>query len=135
MRVEFKVQSSKFKVQGSRFKVQGVELDVYELAARWGVAIEYGRWPLVTVGEYDARAAKITVNEAALEVAPDKELAARAIIAHELGHVAARRFGVVCKNQEVWAHDFAAQILDDARLLTGLETLWRETNDGNFSRY
>jgi hypothetical protein len=109
--------------------------DVYELAARWGVAIEYGRWPLATVGEYQARAAKIAVNEAALEVAPDRELAARAIIAHELGHVAARRDGVAREDEEAWAHNFAAQLLGGSNLLAELEAVWRRANDRTFPRY
>ena len=140
MRVEFKVPGSRFKVQSAEelsaaLAAEFGTRDVYELAARLGVAIEYGRWPLVTVGEWDARAAKITVNEAALDVAPDAKQAKAAIIAHELGHVAAHKYGLDSADKEKLAEEFAAYLLGDTQLSVNLRNIWRKAHGEAISRH
>jgi hypothetical protein len=120
--------------------------DVFEIAARAGLKVEYSRWPLITVGEFERRTSTITVNLAALEIqgkpigqSPDQ--LARLIVAHELGHYFDER-STTKRNRgasgpwfmrdagqkasaEHVAHSFATTLV---RLTVGLEqveSLWR----------
>ncbi|MER3426811.1 MAG: hypothetical protein C4334_01735 [Pyrinomonas sp.] len=91
--------------------------DVYEIARRLGVSIDFARWPLVTVGECEA--CTIRVNLTALDRAPhrrgwfSRDGLARIIVAHELGHLLAARWGVEDKRaDEGLIHDFVRELLE-----------------------
>ncbi len=53
--------------------------DVFEIARRLNISITYGKWFPVTLGEFDKKNKRITVNLNA-------EISFEKIIAHELGH-------------------------------------------------
>lgn len=53
--------------------------DVFEIAKRLDISITYAKWFPVTLGEFDEKNKRITVNENA-------EIPFEKIIAHELGH-------------------------------------------------
>ena len=123
--------------------------DVFKLAALAGVRVEYGRWPPVTVGEFEPRTSTISINLAAVERAlgSDESRApswtlVRVIVAHELGHFFAARFGRkpsrVGKGQgrpagrrgahsfaEQCAHGFAGELLRLPFAAEECERLWR----------
>jgi hypothetical protein len=114
--------------------------DVYELARHLELTIETARWPLVTVGEWDARARTIHINQAALDKAQAAgiavELAQTVIVAHELGHARAatklEKSYPTRELNEILAHTFVLNLLQCMALLERLETIWR---DGTLSRY
>ena len=120
--------------------------DVLEIAACARLKIEYRRWPLVTVGEFDPRTLTVTVNLTALEKLEQgssysAECAARVIIAHELGHFFDRRFAVTAQpakatfwsrkdsarrqDLEKVAHSFAAELLRLPNAVEQLHSIWR----------
>ena len=53
--------------------------DVYEIAQRSDISVEFERWYPVTLGEFDRKNRRITVNRNAA-------VGAETIVAHELGH-------------------------------------------------
>ena len=53
--------------------------DVYEIARRSDISVVFERWYPVTLGEFDRKNRRITVNRNAAVVA-------ETIVAHELGH-------------------------------------------------
>lgn len=116
--------------------------DVFELARQACVRIVYERWPLVTVGEYDPRAATIRVNLAALEQSRQRneagvawaspKMLARMIVAHELGHLfdmrersASSRNRKEDAARELMAHAFARNLLEIPFIPNCYERLWR----------
>src|SRR5882724_10929189 len=63
------------------------------IAEMIGVRVSYGRWPMVTVGEFDSKNSTINVNLNALQNAKQEtdrwfsaEVLLDVIVAHELGH-------------------------------------------------
>jgi Zn-dependent membrane protease YugP len=116
--------------------------DVFDLARQACVRVVYERWPLVTVGEYDPRAATIRVNLAALEQSrqrneagaawPSPEMLARMIVAHELGHlIDAREHSASSRNRkrdavhELIAHAFARSLLGMPASPSCYEKIWQ----------
>lgn len=117
--------------------------DVFDLARQACVRVVYERWPLVTVGEYDPRAATIRVNLAALEQSrqrieafgvawPSTEILARLIVAHELGHLFdARERSASSRNRkrdatrELIAHAFARNLLGMPASASCYEKFWQ----------
>jgi hypothetical protein len=120
--------------------------DVFEIAASAGLKVEYGRWPLITAGEFEPRRSTVTVNLAALEQAEkgsaySAKVAARVIIAHELGHffdgcfdtapqprianLWSRQNSKRRQDQEQVAHSFAAELLRLPDAVEQLHSIWR----------
>jgi Zn-dependent peptidase ImmA (M78 family) len=79
--------------------------DVFEIALRYDISITYGKWFPVTLGEFDRKNRRITVNENA-------EIPFEKIIAHELGHYFLEEFSPQkYGDTEKICDDFAEQLL------------------------
>jgi hypothetical protein len=79
--------------------------DVFEIARRLDISITYVKWFPVTLGEFDAKSKRITVNENA-------EIPFEKIIAHELGHYFLQEFLPQRHGDtEKFCDDFADELL------------------------
>lgn len=81
--------------------------DVFEIVERLGISITYGKWFPVTLGEFDRKNKRITVNKNA-------EMPFEKIIAHELGHYFLLEiFGSesLSFDEEKFCDDFAKELL------------------------
>jgi hypothetical protein len=113
-------QADAAREQGARLAGRVIEeyatRDVFEIADRAGVRIAYERWPVVTIGECEPRAAIIRLNLNALERVRSAGKIERAIIAHELGHFFAARFGIEVDREEgeLVAFSFAENLIYEA---------------------
>jgi Zn-dependent peptidase ImmA (M78 family) len=72
--------------------------DVFEIARRLDISITYAKWFPVTLGEFDKKNRRITVNENA-------KIPFEKIIAHELGHYFAQDLKLV--DEEKFCDEFA----------------------------
>lgn len=82
--------------------------DVLLIAERSNVPVVYGDWHPATVGEFDRKTRTICVNRRAVV---EKKYSERAIIAHELGHFFAAVFNLDKKSEEIFACEFAGELL------------------------
>lgn len=82
----------------SRFQTN----NVFEIAERLDISITYETWFPVTLGEFDRKSMRITVNKNA-------EIPFEKIIAHELGHYFAQNLTVI--DEERFCDEFAAELL------------------------
>ncbi len=82
--------------------------DCFAIAEKSGVRIVYESWHPSTVGEYDKISKTICVNRRAFE---NGKFSEKTIIAHELGHFFAARFNLDRKAEELYAEEFAAQLV------------------------
>lgn len=76
--------------------------DVFEIAERLGISITYAKWFPVTIGEFDKKNRRITVNENA-------NILFEKIIAHELGHYFAQDLKLI--DEEKFCDNFADELL------------------------
>ena len=85
---------------------------VFEIARKANVSIIYGKWFPVTLGEFDKKKRRITVNENA-------QIPFEKIIAHELGHYflgelsPQRRRDAEIFNEEKFCDEFADELTKD----------------------
>jgi predicted SprT family Zn-dependent metalloprotease len=84
--------------------------DVYAIAETAGVKIVYENWHPVTIGEFERKTLTIRVNRRALENDKNGAMLERKIIAHELGHFFAAGLKLEKKEEEAFAHAFAADL-------------------------
>lgn len=103
---------------GTQCKMEGIKLagkiiskfqtgDVFEIARKLNISIVYEKWFPVTLGEFDKKNRRITVNENA-------QISFEKIIAHELGHyfleeIAPQRH----RDAEKICDDFAEELTKD----------------------
>jgi Zn-dependent peptidase ImmA (M78 family) len=78
--------------------------DVFEIAARLDISIIYSLWFPVTLGEFDKKNRRITVNENA-------KIPREKIVAHELGHYFAQNLKL--SDEENFCDDFADELTRD----------------------
>ena len=76
--------------------------NVYEIARTLDISITYAKWFPVTLGEFDKKTKRITVNENA-------EITFEKIIAHELGHYFAQDLNLA--DEEKFCDNFAEELL------------------------
>lgn len=84
--------------------------DVFKVAEKAGVRIIYESWYPTTIGEFEKETKTIRVNRRALENKNAAQLE-RIIIAHELGHFFALDLELERSEDEVFAREFAAELL------------------------
>lgn len=82
--------------------------NVFAIAEKSGVEIVYEYWHPVTVGEFDKKKNIICVN---LQALTHKKFSECAIVAHELGHFFAKEFNFDRKNEEIFACEFAEELI------------------------
>lgn len=87
--------------------------DVFSIAEKVGVKITYGKWFPMTIGEFDKKTKTIFVNQNALVKALNPDALERKIIAHELGHFFANDLNLGKKEEEKFAMEFAAKLLEN----------------------
>jgi Zn-dependent peptidase ImmA (M78 family) len=81
--------------------------NVFEIARRLGISITYAKWFPVTLGEFDKKHRRITVNENA-------QIPFEKIIAHELGHYFLEEFEAQKnENTEKICDEFADKLTKD----------------------
>jgi Zn-dependent peptidase ImmA (M78 family) len=81
--------------------------NVFKIARKLAISIAYAKWFPVTLGEFDSKNKRITVNENA-------EIPFEKIIAHELGHYFLQtKFDLktVTVNKEKFCDEFAEELL------------------------
>jgi Zn-dependent peptidase ImmA (M78 family) len=78
--------------------------DVFEIARRLDISITYAKWFPITLGEFDKKNRRITVNENA-------KIPIEKIIAHELGHYFAQDLKLV--DEEKFCDEFAEALTQD----------------------
>ena len=88
--------------------------DVYKIAEKNGVSILYEDWYPVTIGEFERKTKTIRVNLRALENQENAKSLERTIIAHELGHFFAKTFNFKKMDEELFAHEFAENLISSA---------------------
>jgi Zn-dependent peptidase ImmA (M78 family) len=88
--------------------------DVYEIAEKNGVSILYENWYPVTIGEFERKTKTIRINLRVLGNKGNNEILERTIIAHELGHFFAGEFHFNKKDEEIFAHEFAENLISSA---------------------
>jgi len=80
---------------------------VFEIARKSNIAIVYGKWFPVTLGEFDIKNKRITVNE-------NGEIPFERVVAHELGHYFLRENfepGPLSFDEEKFCDEFADELL------------------------
>ncbi|MCU0238996.1 MAG: hypothetical protein MUC29_06105 [Pyrinomonadaceae bacterium] len=77
--------------------------NVFEIAEKLEILIVYEKWFPVTLGEFDKKNKRITVNENA-------KISFKKIIAHELGHYFAQNLKLV--EEEKFCDEFAENLLN-----------------------
>ena len=85
--------------------------DPFIIAEKAGVRIIYESWYPTTIGEFEREGKTIRVNRRALENNKNAADLERIIVAHELGHYFALDLNSNRKDEEVFARDFAAELL------------------------
>jgi Zn-dependent peptidase ImmA (M78 family) len=83
--------------------------DVCEIARRLDISIAYAKWFPITLGEFDKKNKRITVNENA-------KIPLKKIIAHELGHYFLREnfdLGTLTFDEEKFCDEFAEALTQD----------------------
>ncbi len=83
--------------------------DVFLIAETVGLKIVYENWFPVTIGEFDKKKKTIFVNLSANE-------SHIKIIAHELGHFFAQDLDIDRSEEEIFAHQFAENLITDKKL-------------------
>ncbi|MDQ4121878.1 MAG: hypothetical protein M3209_10585 [Acidobacteriota bacterium] len=101
----------KAKVFASKLVEKTGTNDVYKIAEENGVSIIYENWYPVTIGEFERKTKTIRVNLRALENRGNDKSLEKKIIAHELGHFFANDFNFDKKDEEAFAHEFAANLI------------------------
>ena len=77
--------------------------NVFEIARRLDISITYAKWFPVTLGEFDRKNKRITVNQNA-------KIPFEKIVAHELGHYFAQNLKLV--EEEKFCDEFAENLLN-----------------------
>ncbi|HEX8567747.1 MAG TPA: hypothetical protein VF648_19060 [Pyrinomonadaceae bacterium] len=85
--------------------------DPFIIAEKAGVRVVYESWYPTTIGEFEREGNTIRVNRRALENNKNAADLERIIVAHELGHYFALDLNLDRKEEEVFARDFAAELL------------------------
>lgn len=85
--------------------------DVFEIAEKNGVSIQYENWHPVTIGEFERKTKTIRVNLRALNDNKKNEKLKKMIVAHELGHFFAGEFNFDKTGEEMFAHQFAESLV------------------------
>jgi Zn-dependent peptidase ImmA (M78 family) len=85
--------------------------DPFIIAQKAGVRVVYESWYPTTIGEFEREGKTIRINRRALENNKNASDLERIIVAHELGHYFALDLNLDRKNEEVFARDFAAELL------------------------
>jgi len=85
--------------------------DPFIIAEKAGVRVIYESWYPTTIGEFEKDSETIRVNRRALENNKNAADLERIIVAHELGHYFALDLNLDRKEEEVFARDFAAELL------------------------
>ena len=85
--------------------------DPFIIAEKAGVRIIYESWYPTTIGEFEREGKTIRVNQRALENNKNAADLERIIIAHELGHYFALDLKLDRKDEEVFAREFAVELL------------------------
>ena len=85
--------------------------DPFIIAEKAGVRVVYESWYPTTIGEFEKDPETIRVNRRALENNKNAADLERIIVAHELGHYFAFDLNLDRKEEEVFARDFAAELL------------------------
>ena len=85
--------------------------DPFIIAEKAGVRVIYESWYPTTIGEFEKDSETIRVNQRALENNKNAADLERIIVAHELGHYFALGLKLDGKDEEVFARDFAAELL------------------------
>ncbi len=83
--------------------------DCFAIAEKAGVKIVDENWHPVTIGEFDRKAKTIRVNLRALT---DNKYSKEAVVAHELGHFFAAEFNLSRAEEEIFAAEFAAELIN-----------------------
>jgi Zn-dependent peptidase ImmA (M78 family) len=85
--------------------------DPFIIAEKAGVRVVYESWYPTTIGEFEKDPETIRVNQRALENNKNAADLERIIVAHELGHYFALNLKLDRKDEEVFAREFAAELL------------------------
>ncbi|HEX8264631.1 MAG TPA: hypothetical protein VF596_04350 [Pyrinomonadaceae bacterium] len=85
--------------------------DPFIIAENAGVRVVYESWYPTTIGEFEREGKTIRVNRRALENNKNAADLERIIVAHELGHYFGLDLNLDRKDEEVFARDFAAELL------------------------
>lgn len=85
--------------------------DPFVIAEKAGVRVVYESWYPTTIGEFERDAKTIRVNRRALENNKNAADLERIIIAHELGHFFAPDLKSERNEEEIFARQFAAELL------------------------
>lgn len=81
------------------------------IAEKAGVRVVYESWYPTTIGEFEREGKTIRVNRRALENNKNAADLERIIIAHELGHFFAHDLNLDRKDEEIFAGEFAVELL------------------------
>lgn len=87
--------------------------DVFLIAEKAGVSINYENWHPFTIGEFERKTKTIFVNRNALAKAENAEDLEKKIVAHELGHFFAIKLKLEKKEEEKFAHAFAEKLFEN----------------------
>jgi len=85
--------------------------DPFIIAEKAGVRVVYESWYPTTIGEFEKDSETIRVNRRALENNKNAADLERIIVAHELGHYFALDLKLDRKDEEVFAREFAVELL------------------------
>ena len=85
--------------------------DPFIIAEKAGVRVVYESWYPTTIGEFEKDSKTIRVNRRALENNKNAADLERIITAHELGHFFALDLKLDGKEEEIFAGEFAAELL------------------------
>jgi Zn-dependent peptidase ImmA (M78 family) len=85
--------------------------DPFIIAEKADVRIVYESWYPTTIGEFEREGKTIRINRRALENNKNAADLERIIVAHELGHYFVLDLNSDRKDEEVFARDFAAELL------------------------
>jgi Zn-dependent peptidase ImmA (M78 family) len=92
--------------------------DPFVIAEKAGVRVVYESWYPTTIGEFERDAKTIRVNRRALENKNAADLE-RIIVAHELGHFFALDLELERSEEEIFARQFAAELLKSEEWISG----------------